>query len=312
MNTTVRIRRWHVSIGMGALAMLLPAFALNAAAGESPELVEFDSADSKFRLTGYLYRPDTGKWPGTRPGIVLLHGRSGLFSAAAKQLDASALSSRTTLWGRFWSERGYVALYVDSFSPRGHARGFAAGTNKPGQRPTEVNEITVRPLDAYQGLAYLRSREDVQKDRVFLQGWSNGGSATLAAMSVKLAGTKYAGPTAGFRAAIAVYPGCGGVKRALGEPYRGHAPLLLLIGTEDEEVSYSQCEALAREALSGDVTFVRYEGATHSYDTPTPNRTRVAANAAAAKDTFDRAETFLARFNPPKAADPGSKSEPGK
>lgn len=285
-----------------ALTGLLIPFASGALASESPEVVAFDSADGKTRLAGYLYRPDSSKWRGDRPGIVLLHGRSGLFSATAKQLDASTLSARTALWGRFWAERGYVALYVDSFSPRGHARGFAAGTNKPGQRPPEVNEISVRPLDAYQGLAFLRAQKAVRKDSIFLQGWSNGGTTTLAAMSVKLAGAERAGPAAGFRAAISVYPGCGTLRRQLGEPYRSHAPLLLLIGTEDEEVSFSQCAALAREARANDVEFVRYEGATHAYDTPAPNRTAVAANVAAAKDTLERAEKFLGRFSPAKEA----------
>lgn len=277
------------------LAVLLVAMGLSATASASPETVHFPAADGKTTLVGYLYRPDPAQWPGARPGIVLLHGRSGLFSSSAKVLNAVNLSSRTSLWGRFWAERGYLALYVDSFSPRGHARGFAAGTNKPGQRPPEVNEVTVRPLDAYQGLAFLRAREDVRKDSIFLQGWSNGGSAALAAMSVKAAGPERAGPTVGFRAAIAVYPGCGMVSRHLGEPYRSHAPLLLLIGTEDEEVSFKRCEALAREARPGDVEFVGYEGAMHSYDTPIPSRAGLDANAAAAQDTLARAEAFMAR-----------------
>lgn len=295
MNITARINSSHLHIGLCALSMLLIVFTANATASETPESVQFDSADGKSRLTGYLYRPDTAKWPGARPGIVLLHGRSGLFSSAAKQLDASTLSSRTALWGRFWAERGYVAIYVDSFSPRGHARGFAAGTNKPGQRPPEVNELTVRPHDAYQGLAFLRSRNNVRKDHIFLQGWSNGGSAALAAMAMKT--FPKAGTDSGFRAAIAVYPGCGGIRRELNEPYRSYAPLLLLIGTADEEVSFRQCESLAEEKGVAQVEFVRYEGATHSYDTPTQNRTSVAANATATQDTMKRADQFFARLS---------------
>ncbi|MBL8517649.1 MAG: dienelactone hydrolase family protein [Betaproteobacteria bacterium] len=300
MDISDSMKQWRASVAARAVVAV---FALNAAAAaaEIPEIVHLDSADGKTRLSGYLYRPDTDKWPGERPGIVLLHGRTGLFSASAKKLDASTLSARTTLWGRFWAERGYVALYVDSFSPRGHARGFAAGTNKPGQRPPEVNEIEVRPLDAYQGLAFLRAQKSVRKDSIFLQGWSNGGTAALAAMSVKLAGAERAGPAAGFRAAISVYPGCGTLRRQLGESYRSHAPLLLLMGMEDEEVSFSQCAALAREARANDVEFVKYDGATHGYDSPASNRTAVAANVAAAKDTLDRAEKFLTRFSPAQA-----------
>ena len=41
----------------------------------------------------------------------------------------------------------------------------------------------MRPLDAYGALAYLRTRADVVADRIGLHGWSNGASATLAAMT---------------------------------------------------------------------------------------------------------------------------------
>jgi carboxymethylenebutenolidase len=266
-----------------------PAEALS----NTPETVQFDSANKDVKLTAYLYRPDAKQWPGRRPAIVLLHGRSGVFSSSAKRFDATTLSSRTMLWGKFWAERGYIGLYVDSFAPRGHAKGFEAGTNKAGLRPTEVNEITVRPHDAMQGLKYLRSLPDVDGRNVFLQGWSNGGSATLSTMHQKTLAMDKPDRDAGFRAAIAVYPACRGVARHYGEPYRTYAPLLLLIGTEDEEVSFSQCEAFAQRAREGDVTFVRYEGATHSYDTPTAKRKGVDANVQATEDTMKRAEAFF-------------------
>ena len=266
-----------------------------AAAAQVPDTVSFESADGKVKLTGYLYLPDAKSWPGPRPAVVLLHGRSGVFSAAAKKYDATTLSSRTTLWGKFWAERGYIGLYVDTFGPRGYAKGFEAGTNN-GSRPLEINEITVRPYDAYMGLKFLRTRADVQKDRVFLQGWSNGGSATLSTMAEKTVGMEKATPDSGFRAAIAVYPACTPVAKYYGSYYRTYAPLLLLIGTQDEEVSYPNCEKLAQGSRAGDVEFVRYPGATHSYDTPIPKRTAVAANVEATSDTMRRAEAFFAKF----------------
>ena len=258
-----------------------------AAAAQVPDTVSFDSADGKVKLTGYLYLPDVKTWPGLRPAVVLLHGRSGVFSSAAKKYDATTLAARTTLWGKFWAERGYIGLYVDTFGPRGYPKGFEAGTNN-GSRPLEINEITVRPHDAYMGLKFLRTRADVQKDRVFLQGWSNGGSAALSTMAEKTVGMEKATPDSGFRAAIAVYPACTPVTKYYGSYYRTYAPLLLLIGTQDEEVSYPNCEKLAQGSRAGDVEFVRYPGATHSYDTPIPKRTAVAANVNATADTMRR------------------------
>ncbi len=287
-----------------AALLLSTLLATVTCSGQPAEAVQFASADGMLQLAGYLYLPDAAKWPGPRPAVVMLHGRSGLFSAGAKSFGVSTLSSRTVLWGRFWAERGYVGLYVDSFAPRGYPRGFEAGTND-GRRPPEVNEVTVRPFDAYAGLEYLRTRKDVQADRVFLQGWSNGGSATLSSMAARTIAMETPGSEKGFRGAIAVYPGCTPVARHYGNVYRSYAPLLLLIGTEDEEVSFRNCEKLARSAAGDQLTFVRYEGATHSYDTPTAKRTAVAANVAAAADTRLRAEEFFGKLAvAPPAASP--------
>ena len=267
---------------------------------QTPETVTFDSADGKVKLTGFLYLPDARNFPGARPAVVMLHGRSGVYSSAAKKYDATTLAARTTMWGKFWAERGYVGLYVDTFGPRGYAKGFEAGTND-GRRPPGINEITVRPFDAYMGLKFLRARADVNRDRVFLQGWSNGGSAALSTMALHTVGMDKPTPETGFRAAIAVYPGCTPVTKHYGHDYRSYAPVLLLIGTEDEEVSYRNCEKLAsaNRTAGGDLEFVSYAGATHSYDTPTPKRTAIAANVDAAADTKLRAEAFFKRFAEP-------------
>lgn len=304
MRTLTCRRRQADVLGDGlvrtAALMLALAWACPSVA-QAPETVTFASADDKVKLTGFVFLPDAKRWPGKRPAVVLLHGRSGVFSSVAKEYDASTLGSRTVLWGRFWAERGYVGLYVDSFGPRGYHKGFEAGTND-GRRPAEVNEITVRPQDAYMGLKYLRSRAEVQPDRVFLQGWSNGGSATLSAMARDTVAKSVlpVAPTAetGFRAAIAVYPACTPVSKFYGSGYRPYAPLLLLIGAEDEEVSYANCQkfATAARAAGSELEFVSYAGAQHSYDTPTAKRKSVPANVRATDDTKLRAEVFFGKL----------------
>lgn len=275
----------------GAIGVALTLLAFDAAHALNPETVQFRSEDGKTTLTAYLYLPDS---PGPHPAVVALHGRGGLYSTRASRYDADALSPRHTMWGEFWAARGYMALFIDTFGPRGYPTGFAAGTIK--QRPAEINELTVRPLDAYAGLKYLRSRADVTPDLVFLQGWSNGGSATLSTMAAGAPGLDAGGR--GFRAAIAVYPACTQVIARYGRQYRTYAPVMLLIGTHDEEVKPANCAELARlaKANGSDLEIVVYEGATHSYDTPIPSRQRVAANATASEDTKRRAEAFFRVF----------------
>lgn len=58
--------------------------------------------------------------------------------------------------GTVWAERGYLALHVDSFGPRGYPQGFPRNSYK--DRPSEANEQNVRPLDAYGALDFLRAR----------------------------------------------------------------------------------------------------------------------------------------------------------
>ena len=63
----------------------------------------------------------------------------------------------------------------------------------------------MRPLDAYGGLRYLRSRKDVDPARVGVQGWSNGGMTVLVTMSENAPGIQNPSRETGFRAALALY-----------------------------------------------------------------------------------------------------------
>jgi carboxymethylenebutenolidase len=279
-------RRPRVAAIVGLTLALLSC---GAAQAVTPETVHFDSDDGHTRLTAYLYTPAT---PGPHPAVVALHGRTGLYSSRGRVYDAGHLAPHKTMWGAFWTSRGHIVLFVDTFGPRGYPAGFAAGTIK--QRPPEINEITIRPLDAYAGLRFLRSRADVVPGRIFLQGWSNGGSATLSAMAAPAPGRPGG---EGFRAAIAIYPACTQVHDHYRGGYRTYAPLLLLLGTHDAEVKPASCRALAEVARGNGsaLELVLYDGAEHSYDTPIPSRERVPANVAAAADTKRRVEAFVAR-----------------
>jgi carboxymethylenebutenolidase len=276
--------RAHVIAGALFLAAAFPA-----RAAANPETVHFPSEDGKTKLVGYLFRPSGG---GRHAAVVLLHGRAGPYSSLAKgRYDATTLSKRHKAWGAFWAERGYVALLVDSFGPRGFAEGFGRGSY--AERPAEVSEQTVRPLDAYGGLRYLRSRKDVDPARVGVQGWSNGGMTVLVTMSEKAPGTQNPTPETGFRAGLALYPGCG-MDAVKGE-YRPYAPLTLLIAGSDEEVSPQICEKFAKRAKEngGEVHWHVYPGAEHNFDDPGKKKQSVAANERATEDAMRRAEKFF-------------------
>ena len=224
----------------------------------------------------------------------MMHGRAGAYSSLADgRYDAATLSKRHMFWGRFWAEQGYVALLVDSFSTRGYPHGFPI--HSYDERPEAVNEVTVRPLDAYGALAYLKSRADVDPHRIALQGWSNGGSATLAAMADSTLRSVGLTPRQGFVGAIAFYPACG-LHGMFDNAYRPYAPVRVFSGDADEEVSAAHCQKLveASHSSGGDIAISVYSGATHDFDDPGRKRQSVEANGAARSDATQRAEAFIA------------------
>lgn len=227
----------------GALAAVLVGL-VPAALAMTPEAVSFDGGDLAPRLIGYLYRPPQ---PGPRPAVVLLHGCSGL------RTERGALTRSHRAWGEWFAGRGYAALFVDSFGPRGYR---------------EICTLSPRPIlpqrervgDAYAALEFLRALPDVDPRRVFLVGWSNGGASSLHAMDA-------ARPGRGFRAAVAYYPGCAGLRGR--EPaFAPYAPLLILAGEADDWTPAQPCRDLvARSRAQGArAEIVTFPGAHHAFD----------------------------------------------
>ncbi len=274
------------SVAPIALIIAAPA----AAQQVQVEEVQFLSRDGKTQVKGYLFKPANA--PAKAPAVVMMHGRGGAYSSLAKgRYDATTLASRHKAWGKLLAENGYVALMVDDFGAVGHPTGFAAGTY--ADRPPEVDEVEYRPLHAYGALRYLQSRPDVTPNRIALLGWSNGASATLAAMADDKPGDMR---KIGFAAGVALYPGCGLKKRYDKAGYKPYHPVRVFMGTADEEVSPKLCESFVTRSKGNghDIALRMFEGATHSYDTPTKSRQSVEANATAKAATEADILRFLA------------------
>lgn len=269
---------------------LVLSVSVYAAAEPAIETVNFPSLDGKTALVGYLWKPAGA---GPFPAVVMLHGRAGSYSVSAKGVySAATLTQRHKVWGEFWAGRGYLALHVDSFGPRGYASGFPLHSYT--SRPPEVSEQAVRPLDAYGALRYLRARTDVVADRVGVHGWSNGAMTVLAALASTTPGIVDPTPRGGFRAALAFYPGCREQEK---QNYLPYAPLLMLLASDDEEVSPAVCQRFAERtaARGGPIDFVIYPGAQHAFDDPGSRKQSNDANRAATADARQRAKEFFAR-----------------
>lgn len=229
----------------------------------------------------------------------MLHGRAGPYSSnfntdcglvarttTESPCNAGALSKRHMMWGEFWAGRGYLALLPDSFGPRGKGNGFGRHTHDDPERD-DVNEMTVRPLDAEGALSYLRRRSDVIAGKILLQGWSNGGSTALNVID------RQGMQTAGYRSALVFYPGCG--KAALlDSTLKVATPIAMFLAEDDEEVSPEICQHVAaRSRQAGtQIDVVTYPGASHDFDEPSRSRQAIPGNPAAMADAMARAGTI--------------------
>lgn len=279
------------------LATPSPLAAALANGGAEPDYVTFPSDDGRTMLDAYVFQPPLPQ-AARAPAVVMMHGSAGIYASSANgTFDASTLAKRHTAWGRLLAGRGYLAILVDGFKPRGYPTGFRGRSY--GSRPAEVDEVTARPRDAFDALRYLRSRPDVVPDRVGLVGWSNGGSATLVAMANDAPGAAGTTPETGFRAGVAFYPGCW-LKRRYANGYHCYAPVRVFLGADDQVIACRHCTRLVGQSrsLGHDIELTMYEGAGHGFDDPSPRR-QVAANAAANADAVSRVVAFLARHLAP-------------
>jgi len=241
-----------------------------------------------------LYRPEG---PGPFPAIVGMHGCGG---RDFRTRDAPYNTIRS--WAEALSALGYVVLLPDSFRPRGVMEVCTQ------ERPP-VSPHRHRPRDAYGALAWLRAQPFVLADRVFLMGWSNGGSATLATIRADNIPDLRRRAGGNFRAAVALYPGC---TTPLKSKWRTRTPLLILIGDADDWTPAEPCRELAalRQGAGEPLALVLYPGAYHGFDAPdhkpveradvpraganSKGHVTIAADPAARADAFARVPRFFA------------------
>ena len=182
--------------------------------------------------------------------MLHLHGCGGFLNVAGLPNESYRF------WAEHWVRLGFVVLVLDSLTPRGEKEICTQNA-----RRIRVNVERVR--DAYAGLSYLAGLSDVDPGRILLQGWSNGGSVTLHALSATAPGRKPDGVR--FKAAVAYYPGCAPLTR---ESWRPTAPLLIQTGAADDWTPAQPCELIVERAraIGSQAEIDVYPDAHHSFD----------------------------------------------
>jgi dienelactone hydrolase len=229
---------------LGALLILAGCAASGVTADEAPREIPFPEqrlnvpGAEGVPLRALLYVPPNP----SRPAVIALHSCTGIGSAERP----IRLPAHQRDWATRLLEAGHPVLFPDSFGSRGlgeacGVRGFRAGP------------AGLRRQDALAAADWARAQPWGRGQAPVLIGWSHGGSTTLAAWATAAPGA--------LSAAIAFYPGCG-----QGEaPQLGTAPLLMLLGAEDNWTPPQPCQQIAGRAPRL-ITVESYTGAHHAFD----------------------------------------------
>ena len=190
------------------------------------------------------------KGQGPFPAVVFMHGCGGLQSAVRHALRQHAAYLR---------DNGFAVLNLDSFGPRGNAGGTVC---QSFDRLREARNY--RTYDAFDALRFLQGQSNIDPDRIFLVGQSNGGSVAIKAAEAGAA-AKYNRGGSAFRAVVAYYPWCGepGTTRLSLD-----SPLMIFGGGRDDWVPPDECRRFS--ATGADLKVTIYPSAAHSFDLLAP------------------------------------------
>jgi dienelactone hydrolase len=176
------------------------------------------------------------------PAIVLMHGSGGVERSMAQWVDA-------------FNEIGVATFVVHVFEPRGVKR-------------TAENQALVPYaadlMDAFQALLLLASHPRIDSSRIGVMGFSRGGSVAFQSAIEPL---RHAVVKSDLRFAlhIPMYAGC---SQVYWSPQITKAPMLNLVGAEDDYSTAEPCEQLAKRYADAGASIrtIKYAGANHSWD----------------------------------------------
>lgn len=219
------------------MTAFLALLAFLAHAGMPAEHVHVPVPDGAV-LDAALVRPIG---PGHGPAIVALHGCGGPFP------------SRDASWAVELARQGHAVLLPDSFGSRGL-----------GSQCRQAHRVApasgVRRQDAIAAAEWLGRQPDTPGGGLVLMGWSDGGNTTL-----WTADASRGLPAGLFRRFVAFYPGCKAASREA--DYRPAAPLLILVGANDDWTPAERCRTLAAR-FPDRIKLVVYPDAWHDFDAP--------------------------------------------
>jgi carboxymethylenebutenolidase len=224
-------------------------------------------------MGGYLARPAAG---GSGPAVLVF---MEIFGINEHIRDVTERVAR----------EGYVSLAPDFFhrTRPGAEYGYDDEGFAKGMELLDALEADEMVVDAQAALAYLRSRDDVDPDRIGCMGFCIGGHMaylTACETDVKATASFYGG-------GIAAPRGPGGASSTVGRTQKITGKVLCLFGGRDSFIPRQQVDVVA-ETLRQDLVrndIVIYEAADHGFFCDR----RDSYHAVAAKDAWERVKRLF-------------------
>jgi dienelactone hydrolase len=260
------------SLAFAGLLLMVLAVVVPAIAAEEVVIPSLE-AGKQLQLPGILHKPSDG---GPFPAVVMLVGCGGY-------TDGGPNAEHQSSWAQKLVEWEYVALQVDSYSPR-----------RPSLICDYAGSITISH-DAFSAKSYLSALPFVDPEKIAVVGWSMGGNAVLKIIDTYFR-DKAVSP---FKDAVAFYPQCYPVQ----EP---DTPVFLMIGKKDDVCHASLAEYLKKkysdQHWKPELSLTIYPNAYHAFDIEGLNLEssghHFVFDPQAAADAIVRTRGFLAKYMP--------------
>lgn len=147
--------------------------------------------------------PPAAGWP----GVVLLHGSSGLFQPDEHGCSET-LHGRFTDWAELLADRGYAVVMPASYYSRGGCKPDEGDASEDDER-----ELVTRAYDTAAAAEWLCRHPQVDCSRLAVLGFSHGASVAMLVMHEDLSDAEdprlHTLSYPPFAAGVAYYPGCG-------------------------------------------------------------------------------------------------------
>ncbi|MFP3942522.1 MAG: dienelactone hydrolase family protein [Alphaproteobacteria bacterium] len=186
-----------------------------------------DIRNRRFQARGRLFLPDA-RFPRPRPAVVIVQGLSG------------PRKEREIAYGHFLARNGYVALMTDSFGSRGLGNAIQIW------RALRVTTAMLM-ADTFGALDYLAAHPQVSRGKIGVVGFSFGGMISVLTAYRRIHDLYLPGGPA-FAAHVSYY---GSSIPRLEDPATAGAPVFMMLGTRDGNVSIPRSEQIAGDLRRG-------------------------------------------------------------